>query len=56
MLHAHVKFPLVLGSDVLRKERVLETLLGGGPLVWVPLEHLEDQVDGLSRSIRDDRL
>ena len=40
MLHTNVVLPLVLLSDIAVEEGMLETLLGGRALVWVPLKHL----------------
>ena len=56
MLHTHVVLPLVLLSDIVGEEGVLEALHGGRALVRIPLEHLEDEVDGIAARIRYNRL
>ena len=56
MLHTNVVLPLVLLSDIVGEEGMLEALLSGRALVRVPLKHLQDEVDGIIASIWYDRL
>ena len=55
MLHTNVVLPLVLLSGIVCEEGVLEALLCGRALIWVPLKHLKNEVNGVAACIRYDR-
>ena len=48
MLSADVHLTHVLLSDILSEEGMLEALLSCGAFLGIPLEHLQDEVDGVS--------
>ena len=48
--------PGVFNPHILAEEWMLEALLGGWTLLGVPLEHLEDEVDGVTRGLGYDAL
>ena len=55
MLLAYINSTPVLLFNLLGEERMLQTLLGCWPLIRVPLDHLQNEIKGVRRSIRDDR-
>ena len=54
MLLAYVYPTPVLLFNLLSEERMLQTLLGRRTLIRVPLDHLQNEIKGVRRSIRDD--
>ena len=55
MLHTNVVLSLVLLSDIVGEKGVLEALHGGRALIWIPLKHLKDEVNGIAARIWYDR-